>query len=207
MTEKKKAQNTNSLLWKFLAIFAVVLILFNIDYKKFSSTKSKPEESKEEIKQEEEITIDDLDLDDYLLDEIDKEILETIKIEQIKNYRKYIVNTSLLMRKFADNENYIKEIKFLEARSKEYPKEVAELLRDLQAFNEDYLACEVNQYEDLNLGGGYFKKILATIFDIKKANPKYKDMIEKSKALKLRLVKLEAYFYSVEFLKAHLSYD
>lgn len=209
MKETSKAPNTNILLWKFLAVFVVVIILFNIDYKNLMPAKKEAEKPEEKIepKQEEVITADDLDLEDYLLDEIDKEILETIKIEQIKNYRKYLVNTSLLLRKFAHGENIAKETRFLISKSKNYPKEVVDLLKDLQAFNEEYLENKPSEYEDLKLCGNFFKRMLGTIFDIKKANPKYKTMIEEEKLLKIRLGKLESYFYSVEFLKAHLSYD
>lgn len=212
MKEKKDKQNTNNLLWKFLAIFVALVILFNIDYSKLFSPKEEKSLPKEEVIQETKVLDakgieDDIDLEDYLLDEIDKEILETIKIEQIKNYRKYIINTSLLLRKFIDREHYGKEVVFLLNRSKSYPKEVSDILVDLADFNERYLNCEIKKYEELHLGGGYFKKLVSKIFDIKRANPKYKEMQDDFAYLKPKLKNLEAYFYSVEFLKAHLSYD
>jgi hypothetical protein len=209
MKEKKPNKKINSLLWKFFAVFIVVLALFNIDYKKLSSSKEKEVDSTRphQQKQEEVVKDDDFDLEDYLLDEIDKEILETIKLEQIKYYRKYIVNLSLVLRKFSDYENYGKEVDFLLANNKSYPREVSELLLVLKSFNEQYLSSKIEQYNDMDLGGGYFQKLVGKIFDIKKVNPQYKVMIEEAEKLKPQLKTLENYFYSVEFLKAHLSYD
>lgn len=211
MKEMRDHYKASNLLWKFLIIFVIVLVLFNLDYSKFTIPKKKeisPEPSKIEEKKDEESTLqEDLDLEDFLLDEIDKEILETVRLEQIKYYRKYIVNLSLLLRKFVDRENYEKEITFLLRVKDAYPKEVSEILLDLEAFGEKYLICDTLEYTDLKFSDGYFGRFLGKIFDIRKKNPKYKEMISEYKAIKDRLKQLENYFYSVEFLKAHLRYD
>ena len=208
MKDKQQDKQTKILLWKCGAVF-IVVILFAIIYENSTSQKKAPAPSVEEVKPPvtEIVDEEELDLEEYLLDEIDKEILETVKVEQIEYYRKYIVNLSLLLRKFTDYENFSKELSFLLRKTEIYPKEVAGLFDELKNFNEKYLSCKIKKYEDLNLGGGYIKKSLNKIFDIKRENPKYNNMIEESKLLKPKLKVLEGYFYSVEFLKMHLSYD
>jgi|GEM_PF-4304682 len=149
----------------------------------------------------------EFDIEDYLLDEIDKEILETLKLEQIKQYRKYIINIATLTRKFLEDQNMGREIAFLKEKNNFYGKEVGAVIEQVAAYNDKYLACKVSKYEAFEAGQSLLKRTLAGVFDIKRENPAYREMMQEKRALRPQLPVLENHFHSVDFLKVVLSHD